>query len=99
MGLTPPTCSMSCISSECMRMSRATCDRSRCRCGRGEPGPGADVAGVGPSPGADVARANLNLPQLVARHVRNRIALLNLACPRMRPVVDMQVDASFCVWS
>jgi hypothetical protein len=36
--------------------------RSRCRCGRGEPGPGAevagrsadDVAGVSPGPGADV---------------------------------------------
>jgi hypothetical protein len=29
--------------------------KSRCRCGWGEPCPGANVAGVSPSPGADVA--------------------------------------------
>ncbi len=32
--------------------------QSRRRCGRGEPSPGADVAGVSPSPGADVAGAS-----------------------------------------
>ena len=39
------------------RGPRPSARQSRRRCGRrGEPSPGADVAGVSPSPGADVAQ-------------------------------------------
>ena len=43
------------------------CAQSRCRCGRGEPSPGADVGGVRPVPGADVAAASA-VPVQMWRH-------------------------------